>query len=49
MDTMADPVHVFISYHHQEPDSTLAHTLAKALEKAEHGVFIDTRIRWGAD
>ena len=46
---MADPVHIFISYRHQEPDRTLAHTFADALKKAEHGVFIDTGIRWGAD
>ena len=46
---MADPAHIFISYRHWEPDSTLAHTFADALKKAEHGVFIDTGIRWGAD
>ena len=46
---MSQPAHVFISYRHQEPDSTLAHTLAEALKEADHEVFIDTGIRWGAD
>ena len=44
---MADPFHIFISYRHQEPDSNLAHTFAKALKKAGNDVFIDTGIRWG--
>ena len=42
-------VYVFISYHHQEPDITLAHDFAKALQQARHGVFIDTGIRWGTN
>ena len=46
---MADPVHIFISYRHQEPDRTLAHTFADALGKAGQEVFIDTGIRWGKD
>ena len=46
---MADPLHAFISYRRQEPDSPLAHEFAQALEKAGHEVFIDTGIRWGAN
>lgn len=43
------PVHVFISYRHQEPDTALAHRIADTLKRAGHGVFIDTGIRWGAN
>ncbi len=38
---------VFISYRHQEPDSTLAHTFAEALKQAGYQVFTDTDISWG--
>ncbi|WP_089936407.1 toll/interleukin-1 receptor domain-containing protein [Candidatus Entotheonella palauensis] len=41
--------YIFISYCHQEPDHILAHTFANALEKADHRVFIDTDMQWGAD
>jgi len=43
------PVHVFISYRHREPDSSLAHVSADVLKKAGHEVFIDTGLRWGSD
>jgi hypothetical protein len=43
------PANVFISYRHQEPDSSLAHVFADALKKAGHEVFIDTGLRWGAN
>ncbi len=36
---------VFISYRHLEPDNTLAH----ALRREGHEVFIDTDIPWGED
>lgn len=38
---------VFISYRHQEPDRSLAHTIAEALRQAGYQVFTDTDIRWG--
>src|ERR1051326_2509639 len=42
------PAFIFISYRHQEPDSTLARTFADALKRAGHDVFIDTSsLRWG--
>lgn len=43
------PANVFISYRHQEPDSSLAHVFADTLKKAGHEVFIDTGLRWGAN
>lgn len=43
------PTHVFVSYRHHEPDSSLAHFFADALKRAGHEVFIDTGLRWGAD
>jgi hypothetical protein len=45
----ARPVSVFVSYRHQEPDQSVAHALADALDHAGHEVFIDTGIRWGAN
>src|SRR5262249_24957314 len=42
-------VSVFVSYRHQEPDSSLAHACADGVEKAGHKVFMDTSIRWGAN
>ncbi|MBD0372973.1 MAG: AAA-like domain-containing protein [Pyrinomonadaceae bacterium] len=43
------PAHIFVSYRHHEPDSSLAHLFADALKKAGHEVFIDTGLRWGSD
>lgn len=37
----------FISYRHQEPDSTLAQTFANAIKDSGNEVFIDTGIAWG--
>lgn len=45
----ANPVSVFVSYRHQEPDQSVAHALAEALGRAGHEVFIDTGIRWGGN
>jgi hypothetical protein len=43
------PITVFVSYRHKEPDQSVAHALATALNRAGHEVFIDTGIRWGAN
>lgn len=40
---------VFISYRHQDPDSSLAGDFAKALQQAGHEIFIDTELQWGAN
>jgi hypothetical protein len=47
--TAPRPIYVFISYHHEELESSLAHALAYTLRQAGHQVFIDSDIRWGAD
>ncbi|MCP4287759.1 MAG: TIR domain-containing protein, partial [Gammaproteobacteria bacterium] len=43
------PVYVFISYRHQDLDSSLAHAFENALKRAGHQAFIDTGISWGAN
>ena len=38
---------IFISYRHEEPDQSLAHSIANYLTDRKHSVFVDTQMQVG--